>query len=97
MGSSRALSTQTDPMQLKLYSLHKQARFGSYETCVNAAAITEGAPATTAGAITGTETESQIASWIELEELSMEDAKREFLKVLFSQAPYWKYEQFLHE
>jgi hypothetical protein len=27
--------------------------------------------------------------------LSSDDAKREFLTILFSTAPYWKYEQFM--
>lgn len=99
MGSSRALSTQTDPLQLKLYALHKQARFGSYESCSTQpngedACTSESSTPHTA-AITGTETSSQVDAWKEIAELPMEDAKREFLKTLFASAPYWKYEQFL--
>lgn len=84
-------ANQPDPLHVKLFALHKQAKFGSYATCVNGNVTVEGSGA----AITGSETSSQIEAWKELGDMSAELAKQEFLQRLFASAPYWKYEQFL--
>ncbi len=77
---------------MKLFALHKQAKFGSYESCLaNPESSSGGANA----AITGSETTSQIEAWKELGEMSADTAKQEFLQRLVASAPYWKYEQFL--
>lgn len=37
----------------------------------------------------------QMEAWQSCADLSMEQAKKEFLVTLFTAVPYWKYEQFL--
>ncbi len=90
-GGASYANALSDSQQLRLFGLYRQVK---KET-----ARQEGA-----GELNGVTNSAvkepplsvdQQRAWEECAELSCDEAKRQFLSIVFSVAPYWKYEQFM--
>ena len=99
---SRTNST-SDDVKLRMYGLMKQSKFGAqsgYDTGIihintlltflTLNIDPEVSPKTSAAA-----TAQQLEAWKKCSDMSQKSAKVEFLNVLYSSAPYWKYQQYI--
>lgn len=94
-GGASYANALSETQQLRLFGLYRQvkretarleeqAAAGGAIAAVNSSAVKE--PPLSA---------EQQRAWEECSHLSCDEAKREFLTIVFSVAPYWKYEQFM--
>jgi hypothetical protein len=96
--ASRGSLTEVD--QLKLHALQKIVKFGPYPTdsadrnkILSESFADSGS---TSAKIDAHNKELIEEQWKELGDVTAGDAKKLFLRILISLAPYWKWEQFVH-
>jgi hypothetical protein len=104
MATNRVSSSDDSTEIMKLFALQKLIRNGSYSTqtvekgsSISSESSNEntGLSNSVKGAFDSNNRDAIDEKWKDLGEISLQDAKREFLLSLISIAPYWKYEQFL--
>lgn len=84
-----ARTSSNESQQIKLHAYQKLVKFGAHPNAVDGD--------TTAAPVDNSNISTTIDDcWKELGKMDPVTAKREFLILLFSLAPYWKYEQFLN-
>lgn len=90
-GGANALS---ESQQLRLFGLYRHVK---KETArLEGPSEQQGAAGVTSPAVKEPPLSAdQQRAWEECAGLSCEEAKRQFLTIVFSVAPYWKYEQFM--
>jgi hypothetical protein len=97
-------SSLSEDQQARLFGLHRHVKVES--AAEERAAAASSSTVAGGGAKSVTFAPSTVASeppltapqqlaYDQCRALSADDAKREFLTILFSTAPYWKYEQFM--
>jgi hypothetical protein len=89
MMDSRSANAIPDDVKLRMYGVMKQAKFGSQ--CNHRDADPEVASPKMNTAVT----QQQNEAWIKCGDMKQSTAKIEFLNILYSYAPYWKYQQYI--
>lgn len=91
-------SKNEDPVMVQMYALQHLIKNGPYQSTDTAENFNNNSlsiPYSKSGKLNGQSVPELIEAWKSFGKISEADAKRSFLKLLVSVAPYWKYNQFL--
>lgn len=83
-------SKYEDPVMVQMYALHHLIKSGPYQPTDTVEIFSN-----KSGKLSGQSIPELFEVWKSFGNISETDAKRNFLKLLVSVAPYWKYNQFL--